>query len=112
MESLERRHRREDRRRLDGVRWTHRRDAIDAPSRSLTLIYNAGNLDKKVKRRDGRLQAEHHCQSSITGYHDSDGGNADAFAKKAQDLDVVIEAVFENLELKHKVFGTVSGLAR
>ena len=36
----------------------------------------------------------------------------DAFAKKAQDLDVVIEAVFENLELKHKVFGTVSGLVR
>jgi enoyl-CoA hydratase/long-chain 3-hydroxyacyl-CoA dehydrogenase len=50
--------------------------------------------------------------SSITGYHDSDGGNAEAFAKKAQDLDVVIEAVFENLELKHKVFGTVSGLVR
>ena len=29
--------------------------------------------------------------SSITGYHDQEGGNAEAFAKKAPELDVVIE---------------------
>ena len=113
-------------------------------------MYNAGNLDKKVKRRRMDAFKRNTIVSSITGYHDSDGGNAEAFVKKAQDLDVVIEApidpcgnqisgaprhrrddvssmasrltkvsrmistqaVFENLELKHKVFGTVSGLVR
>ena len=75
-------------------------------------MYNAGNLDKKVKRRRMDAFKRNTIVSSITGYHDGDGGNSDAFAKKAQDLDVVIEAVFENLELKHKVFGTVSGLVR
>ena len=29
--------------------------------------------------------------SSITGYHDQEGGNAEAFVKKASELDVVIE---------------------
>ncbi len=75
-------------------------------------MYTAGNLDKKVKRRRMDAFKRNTIVSSITGYHDGDGGNSDAFAKKAQDLDVVIEAVFENLELKHKVFGTVSGLVR
>merc|ERR1719311_1240022 len=62
------------------------------------VAYVAGNLDKKVKRRRMDAFKRNTIVSSITGYHDSDGGN--------------VEAVFENLELKHKVFGTVSGLVR
>ena len=46
----------------------------------------------------------------MAGYHDEPGCGADAFKRRAQDLDVVIEAVFEDLDLKHKVFGGVSPL--
>ena len=58
-------------------------------------MYNAGNLDKKVKRRRMDAFKRNTIVSSITGYHDGDGGNSDAFA--VAQLDVVIEAVFENL---------------
>ena len=43
MESLERRHRRGPVVCSTASRWTHRRDAIDATGRSLTLTYNADN---------------------------------------------------------------------
>ena len=55
------------------------------------VAYVAGNLDKKVKRRRMDAFKRNTIVSSITGYHDSDGGNAEAFVKKASELDVVIE---------------------
>ena len=55
------------------------------------VAYVAGNLDKKVKRRRMDAFKRNTIVSSITGYHDSDGGNAEAFVKKAPELDVVIE---------------------
>ena len=74
------------------------------------VAYVAGNLDKKVKRRRLDAFTRNTTLSRITGYHDAAGGNAGAFATTAGDLDVCVEAVFENLELKHKVFGSVSSL--
>jgi len=76
------------------------------------VAYVAGNLDKKVKRRRLDAFTRNTTLSRITGYHDAAGGNAGAFATTASTLDVCVEAVFENLELKHKVFGSVSSLVR
>ena len=64
------------------------------------VAYVAGNLDKKVKRRRMDAFKRNTIVSSITGYHDSEGGNSDAFAKKAQDLDVVIEVPIYCVETK------------
>ena len=55
------------------------------------VAYVAGNLDKKVKRRRMDAFKRNTIVSSITGYHDSEGGNSEAFVKKAPELDVVIE---------------------
>ena len=55
------------------------------------VAYVAGNLDKKVKRRRMDAFKRNTIVSSITGYHDQEGGNAEAFVKKAPELDVVIE---------------------
>ena len=55
------------------------------------VAYVAGNLDKKVKRRRMDAFKRNTIVSSITGYHDQEGGNAEAFVKKASELDVVIE---------------------
>ena len=76
------------------------------------LDYVAGNLDKKVKRRRLAAYDRNTTVSRVSGYHDEAGGGADAFKRKAQQLDVVIEAVFEDLDLKHKVFAGVAPLVK
>ena len=67
--------------------------------------YVAGNLDKKVKRKKMTAFKRNTTMARINSYHDGPGGGGDAaWLTKAAGCDVVIEAVFEDLDLKHKVF--------
>ena len=73
--------------------------------------YVGGNLAKKVKRRRMTDYKRNTITSKVTGYHDGPGGGGDAaWLRKAATADVVVEAVFEDLDLKHKVFQSVEPL--
>jgi enoyl-CoA hydratase/long-chain 3-hydroxyacyl-CoA dehydrogenase len=73
--------------------------------------YVGGNLAKKVKRRRMTDYTRNTITSKVLGYHDGPGGGGDAaWLRKAATADVVVEAVFEDLSLKHKVFRSVEPL--
>ncbi|KAH8047655.1 enoyl-CoA hydratase [Aureococcus anophagefferens] len=94
--------------------------------------YVGGNLAKKVKRRRMTDYTRNTITSKVMGYHDGPaaragqeseipnfkgsylgrGGGDAAWRRKAATADVVIEAVFEDLDLKHKVFQSVAGAAK
>eukprot|EP01147_Barroeca_monosierra_P007356 gene7356-504_t len=66
-------------------------------ARGLDQIYR--NLEKKTKRRRMTQFEFDRAMSRITGLSDSDA----SWQKHFSNTDMIIEAVFENLELKHKI---------
>jgi len=79
----------------------------DVASAAKGTAYVAGNLAKKVKRRRMTAFEKNVILSRIAPYHD---GTVATFDKRlASEVDVVVEAVFEKLELKHAVLKAVEG---
>ncbi|KAJ8600293.1 hypothetical protein CTAYLR_000697 [Chrysophaeum taylorii] len=64
------------------------------------------NLEKKVRRKRLSDLDRNLVLSRVHGYHDL----SPAFARQAASVDVVIEAVFEELGLKHKILGEIEAL--
>ena len=85
----------------------------DLASLSKGVHYVSDNLDTKVKRRSKTAFERNVAVSRISGFHDgAGGGGGGAWPRRAKEADVVIEAVFENLELKHRVFNAIAPLVR
>mmetsp|Transcript_17427 Transcript_17427/g.70029 ORF Transcript_17427/g.70029 Transcript_17427/m.70029 type:complete len:795 (+) Transcript_17427:83-2467(+) len=72
--------------------------------------YVAGNLEKKVSRKRLTEFEKNATLSRIAAYHDNEALRKGYERRLGGDVDVVIEAVFEKLELKHKVLGEIEKL--
>jgi enoyl-CoA hydratase/long-chain 3-hydroxyacyl-CoA dehydrogenase len=73
----------------------------DAPALGKGEDYITGNLDKKVKRKSMTAYKRNTIVSNVVPMHD--GSDVESWARHLSTTDVVIEAVPENLELKHRV---------
>ena len=71
----------------------------DVLSLSKGEAYIAGNFDQKVKRKQMTKYERDSKMSKVVGLHD----DLDSWTKHVGKSDLVIEAVFEDLGLKHKI---------
>jgi len=74
------------------------------------VAYVSGNLDKKVKRRRLSAYDRNRTVARVSGYHE--GAASEGYARSMAGADVVIEAVFEEVGVKHAVFNAVAPLVR
>ena len=76
------------------------------------LSYVAGNLEKKVEKRRMTDFEKNLVVSRVAAYHDGASSSAMFYDRLEKGhIDVVVEAVFENLGLKHEVLGAVAARA-
>ncbi|KAJ1455847.1 ClpP/crotonase-like domain-containing protein [Pelagophyceae sp. CCMP2097] len=84
----------------------------DASGVAKGVKYVDDNWAKEVQRKKITSYEKNLRTSLVQGFHDGAGSSADAFRRRAASVDVFIEAVFEDIELKHAVLKSVEPLMK